>query len=423
MIDAANDNVRSLLFGEFFFGLRRAGLKVGMSEWMVLMGALDRGVVPPNLTEFYHVSRSLLVKHEALFDLFDQVFVAVFKDGEMPSSLADELMSWLENPKPLPELSPEQLEALEALPMDKLRELFEERLKEQTERHDGGSRWIGTGGTSPFGHGGMNPAGVRVGGAGGGRSAVQIASERRFRDYRNDQVLDTRSMAVALKKLKRLSRQDGVPELDVEQSIDETCRNAGDLTLVFEPPRKNQARVLLLMDVGGSMDPHSAQVERLFSAANGLGHWRQFDALCFHNCPYETLWSSMWRGDGRPTADILSDLSPETFLVIVGDASMAPTELTARWGAIDYWHRNETPGLVWLHRLRKRFPRAVWLNPLPRRWWQGYSTALIQKLFPMFTLTIHGLEDAVDSLLKGAPEPLPELDQAWFDSIHRNMGW
>ena len=403
-----------MLFADLFFGLRGAGLKVGLSEWMTLMEALSKEIIAPDLVDFYHVSRALLVKHEASFDLYDQVFAAVFREGEMPREVSDELMRWLDDPRPLPELSPEELAALERLPLDTLRELFEERLQEQQERHDGGNRWIGTGGTSPFGHGGRHPSGVRVGGSGGGRSAVQIASERRFRDYRDDRVLDTRDLAVALKKLRRLGREDVVPELDVDASIDATCRNAGDLTLAFEAPRKNQARVLLLMDVGGSMDPHAYRVERLFSAANGLGHWRSFEALCFHNCPYENLWSSAWNDEKKPTAEVLTELPPETFLVVVGDASMAPSELVDRGGAIDYWHRNETPGLVWLHRLRSRFKRAIWLNPLPPRWWNGYSTQLIRHVFPMFPLTVSGLEDAVDSLVKGKPEPIPELDEGWF---------
>ncbi len=400
-----------LLFAELFYGLREAGLKVGLSEWMTLMQALSSGVVAPSLTDFYHVARAVLVKHEALFDTWDQVFAAVFGDAQMPTSLAEELLSWLEDPKPLPQLSPEELAALEQLPLDRLRELFEQRLQEQKERHDGGNRWVGTGGTSPFGHGGRNPAGVRVGGGGGGRSAVQIATERRFADYRNDRIIDTRAMAVALKKLRRLTRDEGRPELDIEESIDATCRNAGELTLEFRPPRDNHARVLLLMDVGGSMDPYAALVERLFSAASGLNHWRKFEALTFHNCPYETLYTSIWGGEGTPTVDVLRERPPETFLIMVGDASMAPSELTSSHGAIDYWHRNDTPGLIWLHRLRTRFRRAVWLNPMPSKWWRGYSIELIGNLFPMYPLTLQGLDDAVTSLRRGTPDPVPELDK------------
>ncbi|MGM0575777.1 MAG: vWA domain-containing protein [Myxococcota bacterium] len=399
-----------LLFGDLFYALRAAGLQVSLSEWMTLMEALSERVVAPSLVDFYRVARAILVKHEAQFDLWDQVFAHVFGDAEMPTPLTDELLRWLEDPVPPPQLSPEDLAAMESLPLDTLRELFEQRLEEQDERHDGGNRWIGTGGTSPFGHGGRNPAGVRVGGTGGGRSAVQIATERRFRNYRSDRVIDTRDIAVALKKLRRLERRDGRPELDVEESIDATCRNAGELSLVFTPPRENQARVLLLMDVGGSMTPYAHLVERLFSAASGLNHWKRFEAFAFHNCPYEEVWESEWNGEHVPTADLLRDRPKETFLIVVGDASMAPTELTASYGAIDYWHRNETPGIAWLHKLRSRFQRTVWLNPMPPRWWRGFSVQLVGQLFPMFPLTLQGLEDAVDHLLRARPEPVPELD-------------
>ena len=399
-----------LVFGDLFFALREVGIPLSLSEWMVLMETLARGIVRPSLLDFYRVARAVLIKHEGHYDLWDQVFAAVFGDAEMPSLLAEELLAWLEDPKPPPFLSPEELAALEGVPLDRLRELFEERLREQTERHDGGNRWIGTGGTSPFGHGGRHPAGIRVGGAGGGRSAVQIATERRFRDYRDDRILDTRATAVALKKLRRLSRTDGEPELDLDATIEATCRNAGDLELIFEPPRKNQARVLLLMDVGGSMDPFAHMVERLLSAASALHHWRSFEALTFHNCPYETLYKSTWTGEGEPTTEVLKRCHDDTFLIMVGDGSMAPSELVSPHGAIDYWHRNDTPGIVWLHRLRSRFRRSVWLNPMPRRWWRGYTVELVGTLFPMFPLTIQGLDEASDTLVKGRPAPVPDLD-------------
>ena len=401
---------RPLLFGRLFFGLRQAGLPVGLSEWMALMDVLARGVVAPDLTDFYLVARAVLVKHEAQFDLWDQVFTAVFGAGELPVAVAEELLRWLEDPLPLPSLSPEDLARLDALPLDALRRLFEERLAEQRERHDGGSRWIGTGGTSPFGHGGRNPAGVRVGGQGGGRSAVQIASERRFRDYRQDRVLDTRQIAVALRRLRRLGVGLGEPELDVEASIDRTCKNAGDLELAFRPPRENQARVLLLMDVGGSMTPFAHLVETLFSAASQLAHWRRFEPLYFHNCPYSRLFESVSSPKTVPTSELVRDRPHETFLILVGDASMAPSELLARHGAIDYFEHNETPGLAWLHLLRTTFPRAVWLNPLPEAHWRGYTLELVADVFPMFPLTLGGLDRAIDHLVRRLAAPPPPLD-------------
>ena len=410
---------RILLFGNLFHGLRGAGINVSFQEWMTLMEALSTGCVKPDLKDFYHVARSILVKDEGHFDLWDEVFLAIFADGKLPVKEVEALLDWLKNPGPLPEISPEQWAQMEKLPLDKLRELFEERMKEQDERHDGGNRWIGTGGTSPFGHGGRNPAGVRVGGSGGQRSAVQIASERRFKDYRKDRVIDTRAMGLALKKLRRLSRTEGLPELDIEASIDETCRNAGDLSLIFQPPRENQAKVLLLMDVGGSMDVHARRAEALFSAANNLDHWKRFEAYYFHNCPYERLYTSMEQREWVPTVDLINNRPEDTFLIVVGDASMAPTELVSPHGAIDYFHHNDTPGIMWLHRLRKRFGRALWLNPIPRRWWSSWTIGAIEQLFPMFPLTIRGLEDGVDGLLRNKVIPPPDINPAML----RDLMW
>ena len=373
------------------------------------MEALSAGYVESDLTDFYYVSRALLCKSESEFDIFDEVFEATFADGEMPRQVASQFLEWLEEAKEMQWPTPEELAKLESLDLDELRRTFEERMREQTERHDGGNRWIGTGGTSPFGHGGSNPAGVRVGGSGGQRSAIQIASQRSFQAYRKDRVLDTRSIAVALKKLRRLGRTEGELELDVDESIDQTCKNAGDLELIFRPPRKNQARVLLLMDVGGSMEPYARLVETLFSAASNLNHWKKFEAYSFHNCPYETLYPDRFGSDGVPTAQVLSETDPSTLLIVVGDASMAPSELTERYGAIDYWHRNETPGIVWLHRFRKRFDRSIWLNPLPDQWWGGWTTQVIKQFYPMFPLTLAGLDDGISTLIRHKQTTVPEL--------------
>lgn len=403
---------RRLLFGELFFGLRDAGIPIGLGDWMALMRALAAGLVRPDLADFYAVARALLVKHEAHYDLWDQVFAAVFAGGTFPKKVQDELLAWLDSPLPLPDLSEDELAALERHALERLRELFEERRREQDERHDGGNRWIGTGGTSPFGHGGRNPAGVRVGGPGGGKSAVQVAMERRFADYRSDRLLDTRQIAVALRRLRRLSRTDGDLELDVEESIDETCRNAGFLSLAFRPPRKNQARVLLLMDVGGSMTPYTRLVETLFSAAKNLHHWKKLEPLFFHNCVYSRVFESMSGSKTLPTAELLQERPKDTFLIFVGDASMAPSELLSPHGAIDYFEHGETPGFVWLHRLRARFERAIWLNPLPPEHWRGYTTELIGGLIPMFPLSLAGITAGIDRLLKRAPAPVPELDES-----------
>ena len=241
----------------------------------------------------YGFGRTTLCTTEAQFDQYDVAFTATFEGVELPAEISDELNEWLREA-----IAAEGDMVDPNIPMDQLWEEFLKRLQEQQERHDGGNRWIGTGGTSPFGHSGINPAGVRIGGPGRRRSAIQIAHERRFRDYRDDRVLDTRTLGVALKKLRRLSRGDGPPELDVEASIDQTCRAAGELELVFKPPRKNDSRVLLLMDVGGSMEPFARRVETLFSAASRLDHWKDFKAYEFHNCPYEKVYSSISQKEG-----------------------------------------------------------------------------------------------------------------------------
>jgi uncharacterized protein with von Willebrand factor type A (vWA) domain len=337
----------------------------------------------------------------------------VFGSAKLPKKAIEDLLEWLAEVRQLGELTPEMIAKMQELPLEELRKLFEQRKEEQNERHDGGNRWIGTGGTSPFGNGGMNPAGVRVGGGGGQRSAIQIASARRFKEYRNDRVLDTRSMAVALKKLRRLARRDGELELDIEETIDKTCKNAGELELDFKLPRKNEARVILLMDVGGSMDPYTQMVEQLFSAASHLDHWRRFEAYAFHNVPYGKLEPAS-RKYGEHTVltqDLLAERPPETFLICVGDAYMAPSELLEPFGAIEYGLMNGTPGIMWLHRLKKRFPRAVWLNPIQKKGWYGWTIKLIAELFPMFPLTIEGLEESIDCLLKKTPEPPVELDK------------
>ena len=221
------------MFVDFLFHLRQHGLKTSTTEWLTLMKALSLGHTRANLTHFYHLSRATLVKKEGDFDRFDHAFSTFFKDIDEHFELDDDLLEWLSNPILPRALSPEELAALEALDLDELRQKFEERLQEQDERHDGGNRWVGTGGTSPFGHGGTNPAGVRVGGSGGSRSAVQIAMDRRFKDLRKDRILDTRQIGLALRRLRKLSRHQGRPELDIEETIQESARNAGEIDLVF----------------------------------------------------------------------------------------------------------------------------------------------------------------------------------------------
>jgi uncharacterized protein with von Willebrand factor type A (vWA) domain len=278
------------LFLDLFYELRGAGVPVGMQEWMTLMEALGKGLHGSSLLRFYHLSRACLVKSETYFDAFDRVFAHVFHGVEGELDVTEELLEWLRDPKNFQELTPEQRAALERLSRDELMRRFLETLAEQTERHDGGGRWIGTGGHSPFGHGGEHPTGIRVGGPGRNRSAMKVAEERHFKEYRTDLTLDLRQMKVALRRLRLLTRQGPAIELDLDETIDETCRNAGEIELVFRPERRNNVRVLLLMDVGGTMDPFFDPVSQLVTALHEERGLRDLRAYYFHNCIYDHVY-------------------------------------------------------------------------------------------------------------------------------------
>lgn len=396
---------------DFLYELRARKVPVGLQEWMALMEALGRGLHESSLTGFYHLGRALLIHSEVHFDAYDQAFSEVFAGIEGESlALTDEIEQWLQNPAMLEYLSPEQRAALEALDLEQLREELENRLREQKERHQGGNRWIGTGGTSPFGQGGFHPTGVRIGGAGGGgRSAAQIAGERRYRAYRSDLVLDVRQIKAALRRLRELRRDGRDDELDLDETIDRTCKNAGELELIWRPPRRNNVKVLLLMDVGGSMDPHARVVSQLFSAANQTKHFRDFKSFYFHNCVYERVYEDAWFRKGIPVAELLASYGSNYKLVLVGDAMMHPMELFEVGGIIDFSVHNRTPGIVWLRRLADHFERTVWLNPEPERFWNHVTVRAIRALHPMYPLTLDGLDRAIAKLVRGrsrGDEPL-----------------
>ncbi len=283
------------MFVDFFYHLRGYGLKVTITEWLSLMKALAIGHSRADLHVFYNLARCLMVKREADFDNYDRAFASFFMGVENHFDISDELLEWLSKPEMPRELTDEERAKLEALDLDELRERFKELLDEQKERHDGGNRWIGTGGMSPFGHGGEHPTGVRIGGAGGGRSAVQVATDRRFRNLRSDRILDTRQIGLALRRLRKLDKDEGPEELDVDETIDSSARNAGEIDLVFRPPKRNRIKLLLLIDVGGSMDPHTLLCERLFSAAHKANHFKKFEFKFFHNCVYENLYTDISR--------------------------------------------------------------------------------------------------------------------------------
>jgi uncharacterized protein len=385
------------MFIDFFYHLRDFGLKITITEWLTLVQALGGGHARADLNTFYHLARCLLVKRESDYDAYDRAFAAYFAGMETMPDVSEELLEWLQNPI-LPEISEEDRAKMRAFDLDELATRFRELLEQQNERHDGGNRWIGTGGTSPFGHGGEHPTGVRVGGGGGGRSAVQVADSRRYRNLRSDCILDTRQISIALRRLKRLDKDHGPEELKLDDTIDQSARNGGEIELVFGPPRRNRIKLLLLMDVGGSMDPYTHLCERLFSAAHAANHFKKFEYRFFHNCVYKRLYTDMQTLKGEPTNELLKKLDHSWSAVFVGDAWMAPTELTHGGGAIDLDHRNAIAGLEWLQRIRRRVPNSIWLNPEPSSRWSEPSIRLVRRVFPMYELTIDGLTEAVDAL-------------------------
>jgi uncharacterized protein with von Willebrand factor type A (vWA) domain len=390
---------------DFFYALRDAGVPVTIREFLLLLEALQRGVIGPSLDAFYHLARLALVKDEALFDKFDRAFGAFFKgiDGVVdalfdPRSAipADWLLQRFAR-----DLTPEQKAQLQKLGYDRLLERLDALLKAQKSRHEGGSKWIGTGGTSPFGHGGVNPEGIRIGGAGGNRSAVKVWDERAFRDYDGDRELGIRNLKIALRRLRRFARQGAPDELALDETIRSTAANAGWLDVRMRPARRNRVKVLMLLDVGGSMDDHVARTEELFSAARA--EFRHLDFFYFHNCVYDFVW----RANGRrhterlPTWDLLRTYPPDTRLIFVGDATMSPYEVVAPGGSTEYL--NDEPGATWLARLCHTFPRHAWLNPEPEPVWQyRQSVAIIRRILNerMFPVTMDGLERAMRLLSK-----------------------
>ncbi len=394
------------MFLAFFFQLRAYGIKVSPTEWLALMTAVSKGYDRADLRVFSSLARALLVKREGQFDAFDRAFAVAFEGVDDRLPITEELLAWLEQPVPPKLLSDEELAQLQAMDLDALRETLRQRLAEQKERHDGGNHWVGTGGTSPFGQGGTNPAGIRVGdGGGGARSAVAQASERRYQNLRSDRVLDTRSIGAALRKLRKLARDQGPDELDIDESVDRSAREA-EIELVMRPPRKNRVKLLLLLDVGGSMDPFSTLCERLFSAAHQSSHFAQLKTYFFHNCVYDKLYTDFSTGEGLRTADVLGQIDQTWTVIFVGDAWMSPHEL-AFDGNFFSMAQAKTPGIEQLRRFARKAKASAWLNPEPPRIWNAPSVKEIRRVFPMFELTLDGLDRAVDHLRGARPvEPL-----------------
>ncbi len=385
---------------DFFLHLKNRQLPVSTSELLALLEALQARLVNASLDDFYLLSRAILVKDEALYDRFDRAFGEYFHGIEaLPGFAATIPEEWLELAARR-HLSEEDRARLEKLGYEKLFEQLQQRLAEQKERHAGGSKWIGTGGTSPFGHGGYHPEGVRIGGDSvGNRTAIKVWEQREFRNLDDTVDLGVRNIKVALRRLRRFARKGAATELDLDGTIAGTARNGGWLDLQLRPERHNAIKVLLFLDIGGSMDDHIQACEELFSAARS--EFKHLEHFYFHNCVYEGVWKdNRRRHDERlSTWDVIHTYGPDYKLIFVGDASMSPYEISYPGGSVE--HRNEEAGALWLERLLATWAHAAWLNPLPEAHWSYTpSIQMVQQLIGkrMFPLTIDGLEQAMRSL-------------------------
>jgi len=390
------------MFAGFIQGLRSSGVPVSITEHLSLMGAMRAGAADYSVEDFYFLARASLIKDERWFDRFDRVFAQYFKGLE---TVGDDLVrelpeDWL---RKLAEktLTPEEMAAVEALGgFEKLMETLRQRLDEQKGRHQGGNKWIGTAGTSPFGANGYNPEGVRIGQEGSRhRRAAKVWDRREFRDLDDRVELNTRSLKLALRRLRRFAREGAADQLDLGGTIDATAANAGVLDLKFAPERRNTVKVLLFLDIGGSMDDHVRASEELFSAARS--EFKHLEHFYFHNCVYEGVWkdNARRRTAATPTLEVIRTFGPDYRLIFVGDAAMSPYEITHPGGSVE--HMNEEAGAVWLDRLTRHFRRSAWLNPMPQpSWTYTASTRLIGERMEgrMFPLTLEGLDRMVKAL-------------------------
>lgn len=386
----------------FFFMLREGGLKTSITELLTLLEALKNGLAERSVDNFYYLARACLVKDETQFDRFDRIFGAHFKGIEDAFSdlVAEVPDDWLERLAEL-QLTEEEKAKIESMGgFEELMKALEERLREQTERHEGGNKWIGTAGTSPFGAYGYNPEGVRIGQKGGGnRKATKVWDRREYQNLDDSVELGTRNIKLALRKLRKFAREGAADQLDLDDTIDKTARNAGLLDIRMVPERHNAVKVLLCLDVGGSMDDHVRVCEEMFSAARS--EFKHLEYFYFHNFVYESMWKDNRRRHAEriPTMEVIHKYGHDYKLVFVGDATMSPYEIVYAGGSVEHW--NEEPGAVWIERLLKAFPKAIWLNPEPRpRWDYTPSVKLTRELMDdrMYPLTVAGLDEGIKRL-------------------------
>ncbi|MDJ0948672.1 MAG: VWA domain-containing protein [Alphaproteobacteria bacterium] len=390
------------MFIDFFLSLRKAGVPVSLKEYLALVEAMEKEVASYNVDDFYYLGRATLVKDERNLDKYDRVFGHVFKGLEPPpdGEVAEIPEEWLRKMAEAV-LTPEEKAQIEAMGgWEKLMEELRKRLAEQTGRHQGGSKWIGTAGTSPYGAYGYNPEGVRIGQDGNRNNrAVKVWDKREFRNLDDQVELGTRNIKVALRRLRRFAREGAAVELDLPDTIRSTAHNGGWLDLKMVPERHNTVKVLMFFDVGGSMSPHVRTCEELFSAART--EFKHLEFFYFHNCPYDAVWRDNRRrfDETMPTWDVLHTYPHDYKLIFVGDASMSPYEITVPGGSVEYW--NEESGEVWMRRMTQTYPKAVWLNPVPKRHWPYTpSIGMLGELMEgrMFPLTLEGLDDAMREL-------------------------
>ena len=388
------------MFIGFVDALRRGGIPASLTEHLLLLEALDADVIGRSPEEFYYLARAIFVHDESRIDRFDRIFAEVFKGlAASPEDATAEIPEeWL---RKLAEqyLTPEQMAEIRSLgTWDEIMAALKERLAEQQGRHEGGSKWIGTGGTSPFGHGGFNPEGVRIGGPGQHGRAIKVWEKREFKDLDDTRELGTRTIKIALRRLRRFAREGAADELDLDATIDGTARR-GWLDIAMRPERHNAVKLLLFLDIGGSMDGHVRQAEELFSACRS--EFKHLEHFYFHNCIYEGVWKENRRrfSDRTATFDILHKFGHDHKLVIVGDAAMSPYEVTHPGGSIE--HMNPESGATWLRRMTKTYPAAAWINPTPEAYWgHSASTAILRQLMDerMYPLTLDGLGAATREL-------------------------
>jgi uncharacterized protein len=387
----------------FFLRMKSAKLPVSIKEYLTLIEAMSKNVIEPSIDQFYYLARATLVKDESHYDKFDRVFAEFFKGVEsLVGAEVDIPLEWLMKQAEL-NLSPEEKALIDALGgWEKLMETLKQRLEEQKGRHQGGSKWIGTAGTSPFGAYGYNPEGIRIGqDKSRNRTAVKVWDQREYRNYDSDVELGVRNIKVALRRLRRFAREGAPDELDLPTTIDSTARNAGYLDLQMRPERHNAVKVLLFLDVGGSMDDHIKLAQETFSAAKS--EFKHLEYFYFHNCLYDFVWKENHRrhAERTRTADVMHKYGHDYKVIFVGDATMSPYEILQPGGSVEY--HNEEAGAVWIRRMLDVYPKAIWLNPEPEQLWPyRQSIAILRELMGdrMYPMTIDGLERAMRYLSK-----------------------